>query len=117
MSDSTMNYELKEKWLHAQRGVQPFFFPAELRRLFTQAESFDNCTIAGDVAALQVVEQGATLTNQTSEGTLGAVVLAVLLHVLSQVTDAVAEQSNLALSAAGIGSALAILAKNLFFLS
>ena len=92
-------------------------FPAELRKLLTQAESFDNCTIAGDVASLQVVEQGATLAYQTSQCTLGAVVLAVLLHVLGQVSNAVTEQSNLALSATSVGSALAILAKNLFFLS
>ena len=98
-------------------GDAAFFFPAELRNLLTQAESFDNCTIAVDVAALQVVEQGATLTNETSQGTLGAVVLAVLLHVLGQVLDAVAEQSNLALSTTCVGLTLAILFKNLFFLS
>ena len=97
--------------------MQPFSFPAELRRLLTQAESFDNCTIAVDVASLQVVEQGATLTYETGQGTLGAVVLAVLLHVLGQVLDAVAEQSNLALSTTGVGLTLAILFKDLFFLS
>ena len=109
-----MSSSLKEKGCTNAAFV---LFPAELRKLFTQAESFDNCTIAVDVASLQVVEQGATLADQTCQGTLGAVVLTVLLHVLSQVSNAVAEQSNLALSAARVGSALAILAKNLFFLS
>ena len=98
--------------------MQPLFlFPAELRRLLTQAESFDNCTIAVDVAALQVVEQGATLTYETRQGTLGAVVLAVLLHVLGQVLDAVAEEGDLALCTASVGFSLTILFKNLFFLS
>ena len=97
--------------------MQPFLFPAELRRLFTQAESFDNCTIAVDVARLQIVKQGTTLTYETCQGTLCAVVLAVLLHVLSQMLDAVAEQSNLALGATCVGLTLTILAKNLFFLS
>ena len=98
--------------------MQPLiFFPAELRNLFTQAESFDDGTIAIDVAALQVVEQGATLTDKTSQGTLRAVVLAVLLHVFGQMTDAVAEQSNLAFGTSRVGFALTVLLKDLFFLS
>ena len=98
--------------------MQPFsFFPAELRRLFTQAESFDDSTIASDVAALEVIKQGATLTNQTCEGTLGAVVLTVLLHVLGEVSNAVSEQSNLALGTTCVLFALTELLKDLFFLS
>ena len=110
-----MNHELKKAALPVR--ICSLFFPAELRKLLTQAESFDNCTIAVDVAALQVVEQGATLTNETSQGTFGAVVLAVLLHVLGQVLDAVAEQGNLALCTTSVSLTLTILAKNLFFLS
>ena len=92
-------------------------FPAVLRRLFTQAESFDDCTIASDVAALQVVEQGATLADQTCQGTLGAVVLTVLLHVFGEVANAIAEQSNLALCTTCVGLTLTVLFKDLFFLS
>ena len=92
-------------------------FPAEPLVLFTQAESFDDCTIAGDVAALEVIKQGATLTNQTRESTLGAVVLAVLLHVLGEMSNAVSEQSDLALSTTCVLFALTELLKDLFFLS
>ena len=98
--------------------MQPFsFFPAELRRLLTQAESFDDSTIAGDVASLEVIKQGATLTNQTCEGTFGAVVLTVLLHVLGEVSNAVSEQSDLAFGTTCVLFALTELLKDLFFLS
>lgn len=70
--------------------------------LLTQPQSLDDSTIAVDVALLQVVEEGTTLTNQTGQGTLGAVVLAVLLHVLGKVLDAESEEGNLALCAAGV---------------
>ena len=92
-------------------------FPAELRRLLTQAESFDDSTIASNIACLQVVEQGTTLTNQTCQSTLSAVVLAVLLHVLGEVSNAVREQSDLALGTTSVLFALAELLKDLFFLS
>lgn len=98
--------------------MQPLFlFPAELRRLLTQAESFDNCTVTSDVASLQVIEQGATLTYKTCQSTLGAVVLAVLLHVLGEVSNAVSEQSDLALGTTCVLFALTELLKDLFFLS
>ena len=85
--------------------------------LLSQTESLDDGTVAVDVAALEVVQEGAALADKTGEGTLGAVVLAVLLHVLSEVTDAVAEESNLTLCTAGVLHALAEFAKDLFFLS
>ena len=97
--------------------MQPFVFPAVLRRLLTQAESLDDGTIAVDVATLEVVEQGATLTYEASKSTFGAVVLAVLLHVLGQVLNAIGEQSDLAFCATCVGLALAVLTKDLFFLS
>ena len=98
-------------------GDAAFLFPAELRNLLTQAESFDDGTIAGDVAALQVVEQGATLTYKAGEGTFRAMVLAVLLHVLGEMADAVSEQSDLALGTTCVSFALTELLKDLFFLS
>ena len=87
------------------------------RGLLTQAQSFHDGAVAVDVVALQVVQKAAALTYQTCQGALGAVVLAVLLHVLRQVLDAVGEQCNLALCAARIGSSLAKLAENLLLLS
>ena len=106
-----------EKAANPLRECSLCSFPAVLRRLFTQAESFDDCTIASDVAALKVVEQGATLTNQTCEGTLGAVVLAVLLHVLSEVSNAVGEQCNLALGTTRVGCTLTELLEEFGLLS
>ncbi len=76
--------------------------------LLTQAQSLHDSTVAGYVAALQVVEEGTTLAYETGQGTLGAVVLAVLLHVLGEVLDAEGEQRNLALCATGVGGTLAI---------
>ena len=106
-----------EKAANPLRECSLCSFPAELRRLFTQAESFNDSTIAIDVAALQVVEQGATLADQTCQGTLGAVVLAVLLHVLGEVSNAVSEQSDLAFGTTCVLLALTELLKDLFFLS
>ena len=60
--------------------------------LLTQTQSLNNSTVAVDVALLQIVQKGTTLTYETSQGTLGAVVLAVLLHVLGEVLDAESEQ-------------------------
>lgn len=86
-------------------------------RLLTQTQCLDDSTIAIDIAALQIVEETATLTYETSQSTLCAVVLAVLLHVLGEVSDAAGEQGNLALCATGVGGTLAILLENLNFLS
>ena len=106
-----------EKAANPLRECSLCSFPAVLRRLFTQAESFDDRTIAGDVACLQVIEQGTTLTNQTCESTLGAVVLTVLLHVLGEMGNAVSEQSDLALGTTCVLFTLTELLKDLFFLS
>ena len=81
--------------------------------LLTQTQSLHDGTIAIDVAGLQIVQKGTTLTYQTSQGTLGAVVLTVFLHVLRQVLDAVGEQCNLALCATSVGCAAAKLGEDL----
>ena len=85
--------------------------------LLTQTQSLDDGTVAIDVASLQVVQQSAALADQAGQGTLGAVVLAVLLHVLSQVADAVAEECNLALGTSRVGRALANFSKSSDFLA
>ena len=54
-------------------------------RLLTQSESLYYGTITCDVAALEIVEEATTLTYESREGTLSAMVLAVLLHVLGKV--------------------------------
>ena len=76
--------------------------------LLTQTQSLNDSTVAGNVALLQVVQEGTTLTYQAGQSALGAVVLAVLLHVLGEVLDAEGEQCDLALSATCVSSTLAI---------
>ena len=76
--------------------------------LLTQTQSLNDSTVAVDVALLQVVQEGTTLTYKTGQGTLGAVVLAVLLHVLGEVLDTECEQCDLALSATSVCSTLTI---------
>ena len=76
--------------------------------LLTQTQSLNDGTVAVDVALLQVVQEGTTLTYQAGQSALGAVVLAVLLHVLGEVLDAESEQCDLALCATCVGSTLAI---------
>lgn len=85
--------------------------------LLAQTQSLDDGAVALNVTRLQIVEQATTLTYEACERTLGAVVLAVLLHVLGEVSDATGEQGNLALCATGVGGTLAILLENLNFLS
>ena len=76
--------------------------------LLTQTQSLNDSTVAGNVALLQVVQEGTTLTYEASQSALGAVVLAVLFHVLGEILDAESEQCNLALSATCVSSTLAI---------
>ena len=76
--------------------------------LLTQTQSLNDSTVASDIALLQVVEEGTTLTYEASQSALGAVVLAVLLHVLGEVLDAESEQCDLALSATSVCSTLTI---------
>ena len=88
----------------------------EITLLLTQTQCLDDSTVTVDVAALEIVEQRTTLTNQTCQRTLGAVVLAVLLHVLCKILDTECEQGNLALSAAGVSSTLAVSREELYLL-
>ena len=87
------------------------------KRLLAQTQSLDDGAVALNVTRLQIVEEATTLTYESREGTLSAMVLAVLLHVLGEVSDAAGEQGNLALCATGVGGTLAILLENLNFLS
>ena len=70
----------------------PCFVTSVVRRpvlaLLTQPQSLNDSTVAVDIALLQVVQKGTTLTYETGQSALGAVILAVLLHVLGEVLDA-----------------------------
>ena len=83
--------------------------------LFAETQSLDDGTIAIDVAVVQIVKESAALTYQLGQGAGGSEILVVLLQVLSQVRDAIREESNLAFCRTGIGSALAILTKDFLF--
>lgn len=87
------------------------------RGLLTEVECLHDCTIACDVLTLEVVEQTATLTYELHERTVGAIVLMVLFHVLSEVVDTISEEGNLALARTGVSGSTAILAENLLLFS
>lgn len=72
------------------------FFAAS--RLLTQAEVLDDGTVALDVAILQVVQKGTTLTYQHGQGSFSTIILSVELQVLSQMSNTVGKQCYLALS-------------------
>ncbi len=86
-------------------------------RLLTETEVLHDSTVAVDVASLEIVEQSATLTYELHEATLGDVVLAVLLHVLGEVRDAVGEESHLAFCRTGVSGGLAVSAEDFGLLS
>lgn len=84
-----------------------------LTELLTQTKVLDDGAVALDVALLQVVEQGAALADELSQRTGGHIVLVVSLHVLSEVSDAIGEQCNLALCRTRVLGVLAILTEDL----
>ena len=61
----------------------------------TQAEFLDNRPVAGDVFGREIVQQLPTLADQCDQRTLCVVVFAVLLQVLSQVSNAEGEHGDL----------------------
>ena len=85
------------------------------RKLLTNAELFDEGTIALDVFSLQVVQHTTTLTNEGGQCALGTEVLAVLLEVLGQVVDTESKEGDLALCATGVLGVFAVLSKELSF--
>ena len=89
------------------------FFIMAIGRLLTETQALDDGTVALDVTLFQIVEQGAALADELSQGTGRHKVLVVGLHVLSEVSDAIGEQCNLALCRTRVLGVLAILAENL----
>src|ERR1700679_1897205 len=70
--------------------------------LLADAQLADDFAIAVGVVLLQVIEQAAALAHQHQQTAAGAVVLLVRLEVLGQLADALAQDRNLYLRAAGI---------------
>lgn len=79
-------------------------FLANCSRLLAETEGLDDGAVAVDVNLVQIIEQGATLTNELCQRTGGHKVLVMLLHVLGKVCDTIGKQRNLALCRTGVGS-------------
>ena len=75
-----------------------FFDGFAASRLLTQAEFFDDSTISGDVAVLQISQQRTAFTYQHSQSSFCTIILSVELKVLSQTSNTVGKQSYLSLS-------------------
>ena len=96
--------------------MSPYSFPLPFA-LLTQAESLDQFMITVDVLVVKVLQEFTTTTYHLRQCTCGTEVLVVLLQVLRQVLDAIAEQGYLAFYRTGVLSVLAILAEDLGLLS
>ena len=70
-------------------------------------ELLDESAVLFDVAILDVLQHAAALTDEHHETTTGVVVLHVGLEMLGEVADALGQDSDLNLCAAGIALALA----------
>src|SRR5690606_29718918 len=70
-------------------------------------------TVALDVGARQVVEQSAATSHEQQQSAAAVVVVLVLLEVLGEVGDAVAQQSDLHLGAAGVAVSRGVLTDDL----
>src|SRR5512139_1044312 len=79
----------------------------------TQTEALHDRAVAVDVFLLHVVQKATTLTHEQQQATTAVVVVLVLLEVLGQVRDAVAEQRHLDLRRAGVALGQAVLGDDL----
>ena len=60
-----------------------------LCELLTEAESLDDCTVAIDVAVVQIVKQCAALSYQLCQRTCGSIIFTVLLKMFRQMGNTV----------------------------
>ena len=67
-----------------------------------QAETLDDRPVAVDLRLVEVVEQPTALADQQQQAAPAVVVVLVLLEVLGEVLDAVAEQRDLHLGRTGV---------------
>jgi hypothetical protein len=88
-------------WL-AQTKIAPTEVEAILEDLAAQAEALEERTVAGDVNLLQVTKQATTLTYKKKKSTTAVVVVLVLREVLSEVLDALSQNSDLNLRGTGV---------------
>src|SRR6478752_1750084 len=79
----------------------------------TEAEALDDRAVALDLGLLQVVQQTTALADEQQQTTTAVVVVLVLLEVLREVADAVAEQRDLHLGRAGVALGRGVLGDDL----
>ena len=84
--------------------------------LLTKTEGLDDSTITIDIVIVEILQQLTALTDKHCQRTGCVVVLVILLQVLCQVRDAIAEEGDLCLCRTSVGSALAILTEDLLLL-
>jgi hypothetical protein len=103
-----LSERLKQKPRTEVRGFwEDFAFILRRRQpirlaLSAKTKSLDQRTVTCDVNALEVSEKAATLTDHEEQATTAVVVVLVLLEVLGEVLDALAENSNLNLRRTGV---------------
>ena len=78
-------------------------------RLSPEIKFLHNCTVAGDIVLVEVIQEAPALTHEFNQGALGVEILFVLLEVFGQMTDSEAEKGNLSFSGSCVLFALAIL--------
>jgi hypothetical protein len=86
------------------------------KQLLADTKSLNNGLIALGIVSLQVIEQATPLANQHEQAASGAMVLHVCLEMLSQFTNALAQQRNLDFRTAGVGLVRTVRVDNGLFL-
>lgn len=86
------------------------------RKLLADAELLDDALVTIGIVLLQVVEQAATLADQHEQAAARTVVFLMRFEVLRQLTDALAQQSDLDFRATGVSSVGRILVNEGFLL-
>ena len=81
--------------------------------LASQAEAGDDRAVALDVGLLQVVEETTALSHEEQQSPTAVVIVLVLLEVLGEVGDAVAQQRDLDLGGTGVALGQGVLADDL----
>ena len=77
--------------------------------LFAEAESLNNRLVALGIVFFEVVKQTATFADQHEKTAARAMIFLVRFEVVRQLTNALAQQSDLNFRAAGIGSMRTVL--------
>src|SRR5918998_3964010 len=77
--------------------------PCFALRLVPEAKLFDECSVRGQVAALEISEEPAAGTNHLQQPSAAVMVLGMSPEVLGQGIDPLGEQSYLYLGGSGVG--------------